>query len=456
MRETNSSNPHVNRATKTMSNSAYERPAINCTTVVPLLSSLNHLIYLTSTSSKTRDTIVNDGGLEQLIHILNTTKVIDVRSGWKWSMAYQCVVNIGVRGNEAIRKRVVEAGAIPIVINILETFLTALEHIRAEKDRGSLPPTAPLSGLVRQLRTIGARASEQDAPITSQDTTIDVASTTIEIAPSGLPFIRSGPQTRSITQQLARGSSEGNSSSLLQPPRTSNSSTILPSSPRPSHLMELGGQFISHSSEDMGDDDEMEEESEEGDNMVSPPSWLDQVLYREEDILLSLQLLAYLSKYPSLRHILHSGYEPINVFRLVEQFTSRAHANEVQYWSGIIMRNACRKDDGRGGLRQCAFMSCGRWEMYPREFAKCRRCRKAKYCSKVCQSRAWTEGHRYWCVERTSEVPSTEDPSSVNTSNPTSAASAPGSAISQMPSQDPDHHSLETAGLISEGRPIDP
>lgn len=27
--------------------------------------------------------------------------------------------------------------------------------------------------------------------------------------------------------------------------------------------------------------------------------------------------------------------------------------------------------------------------------------RKAKYCSKQCQSKAWSEGHRWWCVERT-------------------------------------------------------
>lgn len=40
---------------------------------------------------------------------------------------------------------------------------------------------------------------------------------------------------------------------------------------------------------------------------------------------------------------------------------------------------------------------CGRWETFPREFAKCRRCRKAKYCGKECQSTAWSEGHRFWC-----------------------------------------------------------
>ncbi|TFK96702.1 hypothetical protein BDV98DRAFT_302714 [Pterulicium gracile] len=91
-----------------------------------------------------------------------------------------------------------------------------------------------------------------------------------------------------------------------------------------------------------------------------------------------------------------------NVFSLVERFTFRPSSSEadlpnpppklpveIQYWAGVIMRNACRKDDSRGGIRQCANMLCGKWESYPREFAKCRRCRKAKYCGKECQSTAW-------------------------------------------------------------------
>lgn len=56
-----------------------------------------------------------------------------------------------------------------------------------------------------------------------------------------------------------------------------------------------------------------------------------------------------------------------NVFSLVERFTFRPSSSEldspnppptlppdIQYWAGVIMRNACRKDDSRGGIRQCA------------------------------------------------------------------------------------------------------
>jgi hypothetical protein len=92
-----------------------------------------------------------------------------------------------------------------------------------------------------------------------------------------------------------------------------------------------------------------------------------------------------------------------NIFSLVEQYTFRPSSpadrsmrlgTDIQYWAGVIMRNACRKDELRGGIRQCANMGCGVWERFPREFAKCRRCRKAKYCSKGCQRRAWQAGHR--------------------------------------------------------------
>jgi hypothetical protein len=151
--------------------------------------------------------------------------------------------------------------------------------------------------------------------------------------------------------------------------------------------------------------------------------------YGDEEVLFSLQLLAYLSKYPHVRQafyetpatlgaLVEASNEPKpspplsetaqspNVFSLVERFTFRPSPSEttlprlpheIQYWAGVIMRNACRKDDQRGGIRQCANMLCGRWEDFPREFAKCRRCRKAKYCGKECQSKAWAEGHRFWC-----------------------------------------------------------
>jgi hypothetical protein len=150
-----------------------------------------------------------------------------------------------------------------------------------------------------------------------------------------------------------------------------------------------------------------------------PPS--NAFMPRDEDVLMGLQLLAYISKYCYLRHYFQQTHlvprlrvdhevqrlygvqagEPVlepleeddyeeflqpddyNVFPLVEKFTVRTHSKDMRYWACVVMRNLCRKDDARGGIRQCANYQCGKWEEYPRQFAKCRRCRRTKYCSKV-------------------------------------------------------------------------
>ena len=154
---------------------------------------------------------------------------------------------------------------------------------------------------------------------------------------------------------------------------------------------------------------------------------------RNEDVLMSLQLLAYVSKYCNLRtyfqqshlvpklkighnlHLLHDDPPSVacpqldeseddeyllpddfNIFPLVEKFTVHHHSTDMQYWAGVVMRNLCRKDDSRGGIRQCAYYECGKWEQFTRQFAKCRRCRRTKYCSKECQKNAWVY-HRHWC-----------------------------------------------------------
>lgn len=89
-------------------------------------------------------------------------------------------------------------------------------------------------------------------------------------------------------------------------------------------------------------------------------------------------------------------YKKVNLFPMVEQFTFFG-GTDMYYWSGVIMRNSCRRNDFKGGVRQCGNLECGKWEKYPREFSKCKRCKRTKYCSRECQTRAWT-CHKNWCV----------------------------------------------------------
>ncbi|KAG2171672.1 hypothetical protein INT43_008052 [Umbelopsis isabellina] len=342
MREPNFSFPSQNKAAVCITSALYDRRALDCTAILPLINSLTHLSYLTSTSPRIREILVLDGGLERLVHILKTCQRTDKRSTWKWSLAFQCVVNVGVRGNEQIRTSVVEAEMIPVVMHLLGNFLKTLDQLGSDKNAYA----SPTSGYHAILESMPSALEK--SPFAHDDV----------LPPASTPARR-----RTIFRPTA--------SSSFTPSPQSNST------PQPPDI---------------------------------------KTFQREEDVLLSLQLLAYLSKYPHLRKTLHSKYDE-NVFSIVQHFTHRHHPPAIQYWAGVIMRNACRKDETNGGIRQCANMQCGKWERFPREFAKCRRCRKAKYCSKTCQSKAWSDGHRWWCVERHApSLPTTREDGASQTS----------------------------------------
>lgn len=190
--------------------------------------------------------------------------------------------------------------------------------------------------------------------------------------------------------------------------------------------------------------------------------WNGKLIPRDEDVVWCLEVLAFLSKYAYLRgqlqhtHLVpnlsirdssdkqlnvcdddmdldyndscsesadHWDYETYdfeleqdiddefkgaskNIFLLVERFTT-LQSEEMKYWAGAIMRNSCRKDESKGGVRQCANFECGKWEDSPRQFAKCRRCKRTKYCSKECQLKAWPF-HRHWCVASSTASSSTQ------------------------------------------------
>lgn len=89
-------------------------------------------------------------------------------------------------------------------------------------------------------------------------------------------------------------------------------------------------------------------------------------------------------------------YKRVNLFPIVEKFTFLS-GTDMYYWAGVIMRNSCRRNEFKGGVRQCGNLECGKWEKYPREFLKCRRCKRTKYCSRECQMKAW-HCHRNWCI----------------------------------------------------------
>ncbi|KAF9139394.1 hypothetical protein BG015_002049 [Linnemannia schmuckeri] len=407
MREPNFSFPGQNRAAICITSSIYDRRALDCTDYIPIINTLTNLAYLTGSTPTIREYITRDGGLERLVTILKNTKVNDRKNGLKWTLAFQCVVNIGVRGTEHIRKRVVQAGMVPVIVNVLESFFAVLKSVSDENER-------------RRLLRRAEAAQQQSQPlITDGDTNAPMLTQTHSTTtqPFGGPMTE---ETRHLQQDSGLDNSNDSSSSahssasITAPSLASTSTSVttgsiapstanLPTVPSAQHPV-----HYPHSVPEAGQAAQDASHLEDGRSIAQDGATGEarpqQFFYREDDILHSLQLLAYLSKYPSLRSSFHTE-SGSNVFAIVEKFTHRTmHPLEIQYWAGVIMRNACRKDDTRKGIRQCAYTGCGKWETKPREFAKCRRCRKAKYCSKQCQSKAWNEGHRWWCIEKKAET----------------------------------------------------
>ncbi|WEW61004.1 hypothetical protein PRK78_006493 [Emydomyces testavorans] len=598
MREVNFSIPSVNKAAVSITTTLYDRRALDCTSTLPLINSLNHLAYLTTSSARIRDILTVDGGIERLVCILKEGRSKDLMEMWKWNLAFQCIVNIGVRGSENVRTRVVEADMVPVIATILDNYIQALDKLRTSsgpesqrnsskihksqsrsREQASRPSFERAATSISDHRTTRRQAPPPSIEIPhpfSQDAS-HADNGAMEITPSPqmvltspperTAFARDAPSHRTlqpgdyrqrIMQPLATAvpSMDAIDGFTLRPvrdvdrlpsqvPGLQNGLTSQPESPTTPHTTgeprsipqfdgrarrrpsvrqqrstsgesdDGNGEDIVMSGpsepnvteaivglqtgmeiENVGDQDTIMNDGTEshGITLPNPSEQTDaetfnithrsvpdgslmnlatqqvndaialsprtavaptapafqQRLYpmylrdrpvppavlaampRDEDVLMALQLLAYVSKYCSLRsyfqntHLvpklkidkdLHISDDPnnptgqsesreeaeeyllpddFNIFPLVERFTVRHYTKDMQYWACVVMRNLCRKDDARGGIRQCAYYKCGKWEEFQRQFAKCRRCRRTKYCSKECQKNAWVF-HRHWC-----------------------------------------------------------
>ncbi|KAI0077782.1 hypothetical protein K474DRAFT_1620463 [Panus rudis PR-1116 ss-1] len=176
MRESNFAFPAQNRACVCITSQLYDRRALDTNSPLPLFNSLTHLTYLTSTSPRIREIMTMDGGLERLVRMLRefclcppppenpawlyglqpaskeppklvptlNPKAVDKHAAYRFSLALQCVVNIGVRGSEPIRSRVVQAGTLEVVGCILEAWLASKGF--------AVGPAATTSGMHRESR----------------------------------------------------------------------------------------------------------------------------------------------------------------------------------------------------------------------------------------------------------------------------------------------------------------
>ncbi|KAG2017350.1 hypothetical protein CC2G_006865 [Coprinopsis cinerea AmutBmut pab1-1] len=176
MRESNHCFPNQNKACVCINSQLYDRRALDTSAPLPLFNSLTHLSYLTSTSPRIREIMTQDGGLERLVRMLHDYCIsptppenpaliygltppnsrppkpgptlnptsFDKHAAYRFSLAFQCVVNIGVRGSEHIRSRVVQAGTLDVVGCVLEAWLASKGF--------AVGPSSSATGLPRETK----------------------------------------------------------------------------------------------------------------------------------------------------------------------------------------------------------------------------------------------------------------------------------------------------------------
>ncbi|EJD38564.1 hypothetical protein AURDEDRAFT_172328 [Auricularia subglabra TFB-10046 SS5] len=202
MRESNFAFPAQNRACVCISSQLYDRRALDTTSALPLFNSLSHLTYLTSTSPRIREILTFDGGLERLVRILRDfcqappppespqtfyglmppappsgpskkpggapadVKNFDRAAAYRFSLAFQCVANIGVRGSEPIRSRVVQAGTLDVVGCVLESWLQSKGFaVLPSSSASGLPRESKEQRLARRQQLAQQQQAQQAAEI---------------------------------------------------------------------------------------------------------------------------------------------------------------------------------------------------------------------------------------------------------------------------------------------------
>lgn len=458
----------------------YDRRALDCTSEKPLVNSLHQLTYLTASSPRVRDTLCQDGGLERLVAIMKACRLppplfykteeeneVDITLvQYKWQLCLQCLVNLGSRGNETNRRRIVEAGAVPILATILDNYL----DMQGQESIASLGP-APSTSPAAQIALMASTASRAHSSTHVADVQVNSMSETTAAESQARDNDGNTTGESNDTHSMITDATESNTSSatanpapaqavtvteldhnavalrverfLSQLSRATGQTVVGPNGP----LTVSGGAGAAVANTDL-------ETSGAGQEASFLRSANGILLPRDRDVCSTLEILAFVSKYWMLKRDLqqthlvpvlslrspvnldqgtesddtmdvdslssssrcdltaeYEGYDfenvsdiddeyltpQFNLFELVERFTVLWSPRDFPHWAGIIMRNSCRKDESRGGIRQCANFQCQRWESQPREFPKCRRCKRPKYCSKHCQLQAWSL-HRYWCT----------------------------------------------------------
>lgn len=94
-------------------------------------------------------------------------KQFDKHAAYRFSLAFQCIVNIGVRGSELIRSRVVQAGTLDVVGCILESWLASKGF--------AVGPSCSATGMPRETREQRAARKQAQAEMRARQQALELA-----------------------------------------------------------------------------------------------------------------------------------------------------------------------------------------------------------------------------------------------------------------------------------------
>lgn len=94
-------------------------------------------------------------------------KSFDKHAAYRFSLAFQCIVNIGVRGSELIRSRVVQAGTLDVVGCILESWLASKGF--------AVGPSSSATGMPRETREQRAARKQVQAEMRARQQAAELA-----------------------------------------------------------------------------------------------------------------------------------------------------------------------------------------------------------------------------------------------------------------------------------------
>ncbi|SSD60367.1 uncharacterized protein SCODWIG_02128 [Saccharomycodes ludwigii] len=509
MRESNHRFVLNNRAAVIINTSIYDRRALDTNSDIPLINSLNFLTYHASNSAKVREAMASDGAIGRLVNILNecylplneflyyntsgnktNVEMLEIKKRlsiltWKWTLAFQCLILAGTRGSEKVRLKLVEAGVIPILATILDNYLIFEKNFDNETDKtldyslldirmlnetfiGDINNWDNMKNYAYILDDTSYLESDSKKHISVEYLKADsfllsddfysmfernLNQEKIDLTKDKELFtdnkITNFPKPRDMIYGKIIPKVDDVIWSLQLLAFLSKYTLIKKSLLSTTLLDRLSFRTIINRSKQLSvsphmlckipsDDDEFtqyddliynkhpgdlfEEKDEFLNTFLSGDFFEDynngvkeQNLDGLKDHINPRRLQRLKNEYevqkrykqkwdPNIldRHVIENNnllknYN-LNIFLLVEKYTCHRHNDKnIVYWSSVIMRNSCKKNEF-SGVRQCANFNCGRWEQYPKQFAKCRRCKRTKYCSRDCQLKAWTY-HRYWCQE---------------------------------------------------------